>query len=699
MALFIDQRDSRRFKLNPGMVRIEQPPILSPTVFEDISASGTKMIVPRHLGKKLSQSSVLLRLGPSNRFETRLVPVRAASENTHTVIGAQFQYLGKNNMGSLSGFLAGCFLDAGLTMPVEPTEPAEKHPILIKKHKTLKKDLLRYYCIVLGYPLKIHREGRSLPGKLKIVDIQQESDQFLIYAVSADKRKIDVRAGWTYTFTFPGENAVHSFETVVIKQVEPDNIILELPAVIIQSGFRYSLRSKTNAGLQVNVAINHPHWPEEKLEKPLWDLGAQGFSFPSVPENDMLFPGELIRRCAIQLPDGPVHIEGTIRSIRRYPGLWIYGIEILRFLKDDERSRWMCFVLKATHGRLKIARRKNGAEFWRVLKKSEYIQKEVTTVLIPHIKKCFFRNWSLHAENYQVNRHLLLYKKKRPIAAASINLLYPNTSLSHHVSIDRRYLRSFFDIGRELICGLQYITRHLIPTQYYLSYFYADKTYNDMMFRRFINRYPLKEDYVYDRYRLYKCQTSSATESAPPYQNGIVIEDGSPRLLEQLSRHQRATLPPIEFEAFAYDESQIDLKAFSRKCLSMGYERKRRVFFAMHNQHPLAAVIAESGDEGLNAFNLINCCWVVYLESEVSKDHLILKQLMTKAIEFYRKEKKSEFIWFKEYNDQPDTSLGKFGITYITDGMRWIGNDRISSAYLHYVRETLGMLGHHLRPY
>lgn len=698
MTLFIEQRDSRRFKLNAGAVRIEQPPILSPTVFEDISASGTRVVVPRHLDKELSRSPLLIRLGPSTCIETNLLPVRTTSENTHTLIGAKFLHISRNDLGSLSGFLAGCFLDTGRTLPIAPAEPSEKFPILIKKHKTLKKDLLRYYCIILGYPLEIHREGRSLSEKLKITDIRQENNQYLIYAALADKREMDLRAGQTCTFTFPGENAVHSFEAV-IKQIEPDNIILEMPAVIIQSGFRYSLRSRIDTDLHVKVVVNHPRWPEEKLEKPLWDLGAQGFSFPSVPEKDMLFPGELIRQCAIHLPDGPVHIEGAIRSIRRPTDQWVYGVEILRFLDDHERNRWMCFVLKATHGRLKIARRKNGADFWRVLKKSEYIQKEVTTVLIPHIKKSFFRNWHFHAENDQVNRHLLLYQKNKPIAAASMNLLYPNTSLSHHVSIDRRYLKRFFDIGRELICGLQYVTRHLMPTQYYISYFYADKTYNDIMFRRFINRYPLKEDYVYDRYQLYKCQTSSAAVAALPSRNDIVIEDGNPLLFEKLSRHQRATLPPIEFEAFAYDESQIDLEAFSRQCLRLGYERKRRVFFAMQNQHPLAALIAESGDEGLNTFNLINCCWAVYLESEASKDHIVIEQLIARAVEFYREENKSEFILFKEHTEEPDTRLEKLGIKYITDGMRWIGNDRISSAYLHYVRETLGMLGHHLRPY
>jgi len=35
----------------------------------------------------------------------------------------------------------------------------------------------------------------------------------------------------------------------------------------------------------------------------------------------------------------------------------------------------------------------------------------------------------------------------------------------------------------------------------------------------------------------------------------------------------------------------------------------------------------------------------------------------------------------------------------VTDGMRWLGNDRLLSAYLNYIEETLGMLFNNFKPH
>lgn len=689
-----DRRDSYRFDVQKDEVHIENPPSLSIARISNISASGSRIILPSNQMDGLGKTPIELRLGNYPSFQTDILLTRMVEQDGLIRIGTRFGNLKTEELGVLARFLIDKFLEESRKYPFIDFD---RNVSIIKRNQETILNLLRYYCIFQSYPLTIYDGDLRLPLVLEVRDLFEEGKRRIIQMDVRDGKTEILETDKEYTLTFPGTNAVYSFSTRV-RQIKKTSFCFILPEYIRQYGFRDSLRVPLDLNQGIEFFIDPPMLRGVTLAKHVLEIGARGFSFPVTPEDDLLFPGEILKTGILMLPDGPIRIEGVIRSIRKHSGKLAYGVEIVHFTDQEEAMRWKRFVLILTYPELMIGKREHADAYWKVLKASNYIGKEVTPALRSIIKKRFFQQWEKHAENPIINQNLLYYKNEEAVGTFSMNLLYPKTGIGHHMSVDKRVRQSFFEIGRELFSGLQYIFRHLVTTEYYISYFYAEKTFNDLMFRRFFKKYPEKENFVYDRYNLYKCLLDARHTKPEIPLSDIDIKKANPTLLKILSLYLKKNLPKIEFEAFSYNEDEINLEVFSKGCSADGYERKRCIFFVVEGKRPLAALIAETGDIGVNTFNLLNCCWIVYLVPDAKQDDEVLERLMIQAIHFYTEEKKPEFLLL-EYNDIPKERLEKYGIQYFTDGMRWLGNRDMLPAYLNYLEETLQMLYNRFRPH
>ncbi len=689
-----DRRDSYRFKVNKDQVEVKDPPDYSGDLIKDISASGASFFVPNGRIFDLKKDWIVLKFADYPCLETRITPIWAAEKGGIFKAGFRFQEMDQETLGILSRFLIDNFLE-------ENQKLSKGYPgdgVSIEKgNKRVICELFKYHCLFRHQPLLIYSGDLLLPVTLQVEELLNDESRSLIkIAINGGKEDI-IETGKEYIFSFPGSNAINFFKAKVFR-AELNFLMITLPFFIQQRGFRDSLRISPDPD-HVNLVIKHSRLPGVYLKKSVLDIGAKGFSFPFDPERDLLFPGEHINDVTLNLPEGPVRVEGVIRSIHTHLDKMAYGFEILQFICHKEKEIWMRYVLLATHERLKIGKKEDTLIFWEVLKNSNYIGKEVTPSLRPVLKKRFFEAWGKHPEHSRINQNLILFQKEKPVATVSMNLLYPKTSLGHHLSIDRRIRKNIFDVGRELVSGFLYILRHLIHTEYFLSYFHADKTWNDLLYGRFLGSYPRCEDFVYDRYHLHKCLLYPEKVGSQMVMRGVDIVPSNPMLLQMLSQYLRGNLHEREFEAYSYNEDEITLEDFSRRCLHYNYERKRRIFFAMVAGKPLAALIAETGDEGVNTFNLLNCCRIVFLTQEAKQDDMLLAQLMAQAIRFFTDEKKQEFIFFGEYDGKPKQILEKCGVKYVTDGMRWLGSSKMLPAYINYIEETLGMLSANFKPY
>jgi hypothetical protein len=268
--------------------------------------------------------------------------------------------------------------------------------------------------------------------------------------------------------------------------------------------------------------------------------------------------------------------------------------------------------------------------------------------------------------------------------------------LVHHFGIDERQRKEdrqdFFKLAREAYCGMHQLLSSLANIKYFVIYADSGMAWNQLMYGNFLRRYSAREDFIYDKYRVYKCmpQVGLVKSRFPP---GSLQITGRNRKLERLlSQHLKIQLPAIEFEAFCYSEEEIGLDKFSSKCAKDGYERERRIFFAVEGGTVLAALVAETGDEGINIFGLFNKCWFVYMKPQAAWNNRIKKQLLRRAIRFYAEKGKKEFILIESLGDESDDLLKSLGFYCVANGFRFLARQTILPAWMSYADETIGML-------
>lgn len=143
------------------------------------------------------------------------------------------------------------------------------------------------------------------------------------------------------------------------------------------------------------------------------------------------------------------------------------------------------------------------------------------------------------------------------------------------------------------------------------------------------------------------------------------------------------------YDALAYAPEDIELFAFSKQCEALGFERSRQVYVADESGAPVAALIAESGGEGVNIFGLMNRCFIVSLTTKpVSQP--VKAALLGKAEQHFARLDKEHFIFFDEPDVDP-SFVKLCGFELISDGMRFIAHKRVVPAWLSYLANVLSL--------
>lgn len=685
-----DRRESYRFIVEEDQVHLDLPLSLSSATVRDISAGGAGLMLPDDRQAMVDTVPVSVHLAGFPPFQTHLVPVRLSGESSGDV-GVRWRGLDSEALRSLSQYLIGRFQHQGRLVSRLLGGQARTQASI---RRDVVRKLLLYHVISRGRPLQVYRGGLLLPVLLRARELIVRSARELILAEIVHGSCGLLAEGLEYTFAFGGSNAVNYCEASVWK-TEPGRALITLPSDIRQTGFRRSVRARPEAGHELEVRLNHPRIPGLELVRPVIDVSASGLSFPLEPADDRLFPGEHIKEVTLRLPDGPVQMEAMVRSMYEGAQGPVCGLEILGHGGAAEAERWRRLVFHAAHPRLRLGGREQVPETWSVLQSSGYV-KEATATLRSRLEKKYFVAWDRLADQTQVTRFLLHYRETRPLGTVAANLVYPGTWMFHHLGIDEKVRKAdrkgMFDLAREIYSGALYMVDHLADAEHFLFYVDTAKAWNEMMYGRFLRSYREQEDFVYDGFAVYKCVPKRSLPQPRVDPGGLRVVEADPALLHALSGHLERDLPAVEYEAFCYDEARIGLERFTAESESLGYERTRRIFFAVEQGAPLAALIAETGDEGINIFGLLNRCWLVPMAPGADADDRVKDQLLRRAIRHYAAQDKPELILVGGWAGEPEDLLTPLGFYYVADGLRWLARRAVLPAYVNYVQEFLGML-------
>jgi hypothetical protein len=683
-----ERRGFDRFSKGDKKIQVEILGTRLPILVQDIGGGGASLLVPAGRAGSIGQAPLVFQVDGLKSFSTRVTPVRVTREGAGpAAVGVKFEPMEPEGMRTLSSYLVSRVVERNLRMWWN-----EEEGIVHSDREQVRK-LLLAYTVSQERRLWVYQNKLRLPLELKVIRSSNEQGRDLVEA-RVEKGEAEILVpGQEHVFAFPGANAINSFRSV-LRQTKGDVVWFDVPKELRQSGFRETLRRKLYPDQKIPVILEYPGFPSAKFEKTILDVSGRGFSIPFDPSIEFLFPGQHLEKVEVVLPEGIVEVKARVAGAenRIGDGGFVCGLNIDGFGSKEGLTLWNRFVFHAIHPRLRLGEKEMVGEAWNILDSSGYLE-ETTDQLRATLETKYRSSWNRHAENHQVACYCIGYDEEKPIGTMAGNLLYPDVWMIHQFGIDakarRGNMEGFFSVAREIYAGMMYVLEHIAACHYFIIYVDASKPWNEVVYERFLDKYPHRQEYLYDGYRVYKCDPSKRVEIMGDTKSNIRVVEGDRDLHHLLSRHQREHLPEIEFDAFCYDESKISLERFSRECSDHGFKVSRKIFFALEGDRPVAAMIAETGDEGINIFSLYNKCWFVPLQPEAGQDEKIKERLLRETTKFYQEVGVREFIYLGKLSNEPEPLLRDLGFLSVANGQRWLASCTMLPRYLSYVDELM----------
>jgi len=677
-----DRRFTYRLDLPEDRVRLHAP-AAGRVVVADLSASGSGLIVSPDDFDRVGAEPATFEFGAGLSFSVKLDPVRVTRVDQQLRVGARFQGLPVEGMRVLSQFLIRGFLEENSTLArllEDPRTLTTQNAIFIRRH-------LRRCLLSERRPLRVYAHGKVLPFSILAVRMVEAQGKKLIEARAT---QAGVEEGGPYSFVVAHAGAVTHFSSPVVHR-SGDTLYIALPNELHQAGFRDSVRTGLESSGRPIVVCAHPRLPDELITRPLIDLSARGFAFESDPECDLLFPGDRLEQLEIRFPDKVYRAVGTIRGIAPHRGSNLYscGVEIVGFTDAAEEQHWRERVFRQAHPNVTLPEAPDGAErAWRVLESSGYVSLWTPASSAQELPSKFHRFWGEAPPD--VGRLLLLETGGNTLATMAGTLLFPRTWLLHHFGVDRTQRSNpaiFLSFAREMYAALMYVLQHVAELEYFVIYVEKDKRLTQALYADFVERYAPAEDSCYDEIRVFKCyptEPRTLRRRTGPMPEVVLADRAA---LKAVSEHLRSVLSPLEFDAFAYDEDNIDLSAFSLECRGRNYERARHVYLAMVDGTPAAALIAGSGEEGANLFGLMNRCRLFAL-GPAGFNPRVRESLLDAAKRHYAELGKHAFVFLGDA-DEDIMEVEAIGYEFVSEGARWLARRTVVPAWLSFVQNSL----------
>jgi hypothetical protein len=677
-----DRRYTYRLDLPEDRVRLYAPRV-GRVVVADLSASGTGLIVSPDDFGQVSADPATFEFSTGQSFSVKLDPVRVANVDRQLRVGARFQGLPVEGMRVLSQFLVSEFLEENNTLGrllEDPRTLTTRSATFIRRH-------LRRCLFAEGRPLRVYSQGKLLPTSILAVRMLNEGGRSVIEARVTDTGLED---GKSYMFLVTQPGAVTHFTARVERRFDT-TLVICLPEAMYQAGFRNSIRTDVQATGRATVVCEHPRLCDALITRPLLDLSARGFAFECDPESDLLFPGDWLERIQIRFEDKVYRAAGRIRGIAPHGGSSSYscGVEIVGFADAAEEHHFRERVFRLEHPRVSLPEPSRGAGCaWRVLEASGYVSLWTPEQDGVGLSSKFSRFWN--DARPEVARLLLLETDGEAVATMACSLLFPRTWMLHNFGVDkmqRANPATFLRHARETYAAATYVLQHVAPLDYVVIYVENGKRFTQALYADFVERYAPAEDSRYDELRVFKCSPGERRIERKRRINPTEVALADPVALKAVSQHLRAALPPLEFDAFGYDEANIDFAAFAEECRKWNYDRARHVFLAWEQGVPMAALIAESGEEGVNLFGLMNRCHLIALGT-AGVSVAAREALLSTAQRHYSELGKHAFVFLGD-RDEDVRELEDLGYEFVSEGVRWLARRSALPAWLSLVENSL----------
>jgi len=366
------------------------------------------------------------------------------------------------------------------------------------------------------------------------------------------------------------------------------------------------------------------------------------------------------------------------------------GVEIMEFADASQELRWRERVFRYIHPRAVVVEPEVAArQAWQVLAESGYVRLWTPSEGQARLKAEYSQTWSRAGRG----GHLMLVERRgETVGTLAASVLYPKTWLVHQLGINEREragLGTFMGLTYELYSGLMFLFQHEADAEYFVIYAERDRKWSEVLYENFVARCPDQAGLAYDYNRVFRRVVGMPVSTMVPVGAVIDVVAADAESLSALALALQASSSPVVCDALAYGLEDIELTAFSEQCASRGSERSRRIYVARERGVPVAALIAESGGEGVNIFGLMNRCFIVSLTGKAVSPGA-KAALLGKAERHYDLLEKQHFIFFDGADEEP-AFVSLCGFELISEGMRFIAHKRVVPAWLSYLANVLSL--------
>lgn len=683
-----DRRGGRRLRLDHGQARIRTPEGQTAELL-DIGMGGLALHATGDLLAEVKRLPVVIEL-LTGRFAARIEPIRAEPARDGFFVGARFHDLDAEGLRVLARFL----VDGFARERDDRTDAFDAaRPTLTTQDQKFIHSLLAHACVREGRSLQAYAGHTPLPARLSVVAVE---DGGLRVEASGGHHRL-LLANERYDFTLPSGAALYGFRAKCLS-VDDTGALLEIPSEMRQAGFRDSVRIRlapeAEAAQHPYVSFRAAAAPGETIRRPLEDVAGRGFSFRVDMDREILVPGMRLPDIRIRLADRDIRASGLVRNVTTRPGTpsFVCGVEISLFGSTRDADSWYDFVFQSGHPHIKKEQPDACGIAWNLLKTSDYVRLWTPRRERPRLARRFGEAWGGMSRRFG---HLLTLRDDiRPIGTVAASLLYPRTWMLHHFGVDKeertpKQRREFLAYTRELYSAIMYMIQHFASAEHFVIYVERSKRWNELMYGYFVNRYSMQDDFVYSDLEVHECLPAHVDYSAPAPKCRVVGQ--YPHLMADFCDHLRARVTPLEMRAFGYGPDEMTLEGFSRTCREHGYERSRFVFFAVDAaDRPVAAMVTESGGEGVNIFGLMNSVRLVDLAPEHEDLEDARNALLLRAIDHFRALDKRNFLLYADELSGP-SEVREQCFRLVSPGIRWLVKRNVVPAWLSYVDDLLAV--------
>jgi hypothetical protein len=498
-----------------------------------------------------------------------------------------------------------------------------------------------------------------------------------------------------FRMVFTGDLAISSFE-VTRADRDRDLLIVEVPEVAEQRLSRLTPRVPVQKGL-VEIAFRHPRLDAYDVSIPLEELSYGGFSFAAQADDVLLFLGERLDEVVLRTGSREYEASAVVRNMRPdQGGLHRLG---LQFEDADEAARgedWWHALFGLEYPRLDTAAAETLEPNFGVLERSGYIAK-TGVIDLEGLHDDYRATWNKLARRKDLAAFVLYPRgPEQPQGTMSLNRLYPNMWVVHHLAIDRtgpaRDKTGLFAVADQIFGGMA-TYMYYNDTRYFLACFQAFADWNITLFHSFLKTLVEPIPNIFDVYDLYRWVgpelTMARQRSHGPLLDTYVPRHATPHDLALFRKTVTERMSRFERDAYAYADDDLLLQSITRLYERDGMLRSREILVVGQAPH-VGFAVCELVQPGLNVFEIFNSVRLFVDDIPEAHRHAAVSALAQASADVYRRAGLPRFF-LADHDRSPEhrSVLQQAGFVHVEPIWRWLSCREVLPYYRNYVNEAI----------